>query len=332
MLRKYILVDLFSGSYHEAYTGHEILNDQKNSITGKYYGYLPPLDDPNILKLGASRSDSYIDNITVIFVQKYSQDSTDRRVTGFYPKARIYREKQDGEALARYFRNKEGLIKTASYSMESDTYHPVLSNATFIIETRKYNPYMFRRQRVYAGKYPELDLVLNAYLERLMIGEILEDSNLAQQELQEISGASDQIIRKAPNRELLFEHTVSGKRVLRNPQIAKAAIIAADYKCEVDPQHTTFFNSQGKPYMEGHHLIPCTVENAEKIWEAFDKNIDCLENIVSLCPTCHRAVHMGSTDEKRRLLLNLMSKRLLVLKKLGINMSKEDLLGFYQLK
>ena len=31
----------------------------------------------------------------------------------------------------------------------------------------------------------------------------------------------------------------------------------------------------------------------------FKKNIDCIENIVCLCPTCHRRIHFGSDEEKR---------------------------------
>lgn len=81
--------------------------------------------------------------------------------------------------------------------------------------------------------------------------------------------------------------------------------------------------------MEGHHLIPCTVENAEAIWEQFGRNIDCTENIVSLCPTCHRAIHMGNRDEKRRVLSSLISKRLPILKDIGINITEEYLLHLY---
>lgn len=329
MLKKYMLVDLFSGSYNEENIGHELLNDKKNSITGKYYGYLPPHDNPNILELGASRADNFIDDILVIFVRKTADASVDRRVIGFYPSARVYKEKKDGEELARQFRDKDGSIKTASYSMESEEYYPVSSEFSLVIETKKYNSYMFRKQRVYAGKYPELDSIIFDYIERLIDGEKLEDDIIAQQELQEISGASDQAIRNAPNRKVLFENQISGKKVLRNPQLAKSAIIVADYQCEVDSEHQTFLNKHGKPYMEGHHLIPCTVNNAKENEEQFNKNIDCKENIVSLCPICHRAIHMGNRDEKRRVLSILISKRLPILKKIGINITEEYLLRLY---
>lgn len=183
--------------------------------------------------------------------------------------------------------------------------------------------------RVYSGKYPKLDSIISDYVKRLIDEEKLEDDIIAQQELQEISGASNQVIRNAPNRKVLFENQISGKKVLRNPQLAKSAIIAADYQCEVNSIHKTFLNKQGNSYMEGHHLIPCTVKNAKEIEEQFGRNIDCKENIISLCPTCHRAIHIGDRDVKRRVLSVLISKRLSILKEIGINITKVDLFNLY---
>lgn len=48
--------------------------------------------------------------------------------------------------------------------------------------------------------------------------------------------------------------------------------------------------------MDGHHMIPCTVNNAKEIWEKINRNIDCKENIVVLCPICYRAIYMGNRD------------------------------------
>ena len=329
MFKKYMLIDLFSGSYNEENIGYELFNDQKNPITGKYYGYLPPHDNPNILELGASDTDDFIDDILVVFVRKVSDASSDRSVIGFYPSARVYREKQSGEELARNFEDKDGSIKTASYSMESSEYYPVSSEFSLVIETQKYNSYMFRMQRVYGGKYPELDSSIYDYVKRIINGEDLEDNIISQQELQEISGVSEQVIQNAPSREVLFENQTFGKKVLRNPKLAKSALIAADYKCEVNASHNTFLNKHGKPYMEGHHLIPCTTENAKEIWEKFGKNIDCKENIVSLCPTCHRAIHLGNQDEKRRVLSILISNHLPALREIGIKVTEEDLFQLY---
>ncbi len=329
MFKKYMLVDLFTGSYTSKNVAHEILNDKKNPISGKYYGYLPPHDNPDIMKLGASRNDNFIDDILVVFVRKTSEDSIDRRITGFYPSARVYKEKQCGEDLERRIREKDGSEKIASYTMESEEYYPVLPEYSLVIETQKFNSYMFRGQRVYGGTYPQLDLIVFDYIERLINGKYLEDDIVVQQELQELSGASDQVIRNAPSRKVIFENQLPGSRVLRNPQLAKSAIIAADYQCEANSEHITFLNRHGKPYMEGHHLIPCTVNNAKEIWEKFGKNIDCTENIVSLCPTCHRAIHMGNRDEKRRVLSKIISERLPILSKIGINVNEEYIYHLY---
>lgn len=329
MNRKYILVDMFSGSYNEDNIGHEILNDQKNSITGKYYGYLPPRDNPNIRELGASRNDQFIKDILVVFVKKVSDDSTDRIVTGFYPSAIVYKEKQDGEKLERRIKDYDGSIKSVSYTLESDEYYPVSSEFGLVIETRKYSSHMFRAQRVYPGSYPEIDSKIIDYIGRLIDGKELEDDIIAQQELQEISGASNEILQAAPHRKIKLEVQSSGKRVLRNPQLTKSAIINADYQCEVDANHTTFLNQHDKHYMEGHHLIPCTEKNAKSIWHKFNRNIDCIENIVSLCPNCHRAIHLGNNDEKRKILKKLLDSRLSILKNVGIDITEEFLFQVY---
>lgn len=331
MMKKYMLVDLFTGSYNEENTGHEILNDVKNSITRKYYGYLPPHDDPNIQNLGASKNDEYIDDILIVFVRRISDETPCRIVTGFYPNARVYSKKQSGEKLGRRFTDKDGSVKVASYTMESERYYPVTSEFALLIETRKYNSHMFRKQRVYCGKYPELDDLVIDYIGRLIDGEALEDDIIAQQELQEIKGANNDTIQEAPNRMVKLENQPSGKKVLRNPELAKSAIIRAQNQCEVDASHATFINKRGKPYMEGHHLIPCTEKNATSIWHQFNRNIDCIENIVSLCPTCHRAIHLGNHTEKRKILNELLIRRLPGLKQININVNEKYVMRLYGL-
>lgn len=329
MAKKYLLVDLFSGSYNKENIGHELFNDQKNSVTGKYYGYLPPRDNPNIQRLGASGKDTYIDDILVIFATKDNDKSIDRRIIGFYPSARIYKKYKSGESLERNFLDKDGLMKTASYSIESEAYHPVSEDAFPLIKTREYEPYLFRYQRVYEGTYPDLDLFIYEHFAPWLNGEKQEEDTIEQWRLQGISGASEQIVKDAPGRQPVFESQASGKRVQRNSKLAKSAIIASNFQCEVNSNHETFCNKQDKPFMEGHHLIPCTVENAQEIWERFERNIDCTENIVSLCPTCHRAIHMGNQEAKKKVLSALISKRLPILKEIGIDITEEYLLNLY---
>lgn len=75
--------------------------------------------------------------------------------------------------------------------------------------------------------------------------------------------------------------------------------------------------------MEAHHLIPLSLQNK------FSTNLDTPENIVSLCPNCHKLVHLGIFSDKKDLLLNLFKKRINQLKKYGINLSETEFLNFY---
>lgn len=116
--------------------------------------------------------------------------------------------------------------------------------------------------------------------------------------------------------------------VKRDANIGCLAIINSEYKCENDINHNTFISKRTKkPYMEAHHLIP--ISQAQYMWNRKHKNIDCLENIVSLCPTCHRAIHHGEFDVKLAILKHLYDIRIDKLKDAGIYLSFEDLLKFY---
>ena len=70
--------------------------------------------------------------------------------------------------------------------------------------------------------------------------------------------------------------------------------------------------------MEGHHLIPCDENSKSK--EKFGRNI-VAKKILSLCPTCHRAIHMGNADEKGRNMTKLISAPANS-EKIGINITE----------
>ena len=59
-----------------------------NEVDGRFYGFLPPHDNPNIKKLGASSTDDYVDGIMIVYVQK-QPNSINRRVVAFTDNARV---------------------------------------------------------------------------------------------------------------------------------------------------------------------------------------------------------------------------------------------------
>lgn len=87
----------------------------------------------------------------------------------------------------------------------------------------------------------------------------------------------------------------------RDSRIAKTVLKNINYKCEVDAKHVTFIMINENQYSEAHHLIPMKFQGK---YEEF--NLDRVENIVSLCPICHNAIHYGNAQEKTTRLLKLL--------------------------
>lgn len=128
---------------------------------------------------------------------------------------------------------------------------------------------------------------------------------------------------KANNRVPNPVKTKSGIKYTTNSRIAKTALQMADFKCAIDENHTTFISKLGKQYMEAHHFVPMCAQ------KDFNVNIDRIENIVSLCPVCHSAIHLGSERVRLDILNKLFAKREALLKKAGIDISFGDLFGKY---
>lgn len=100
-----------------------------------------------------------------------------------------------------------------------------------------------------------------------------------------------------------------------------------NYICEFNTNHVTFTSkSNNKNYIEAHHLIPFCERNN------FDLNIDVEENIVCLCPNCHRKIHLATDEEKKSLIKLFFNKKKKNLEKIGINLNIDDLFKYYNIE
>lgn len=108
----------------------------------------------------------------------------------------------------------------------------------------------------------------------------------------------------------------------RNPKYSKVALKLAKYKCEINPEHETFHNGKHS-YMEGHHLIPMSQQDFYTI------SLDVPSNIISLCPTCHKALHYGNHLIKKEYLMKLFHQRESILNKCGIHIETKELIKIY---
>lgn len=90
-----------------------------------------------------------------------------------------------------------------------------------------------------------------------------------------------------------LNNTTAYKRYKRNPKLIQEAKQRDNYTCQIDATHQTFL-TKGHTYVEGHHVIPMFQQ------KNFNYSLDDVDNLISLCPTCHREIHLA--DNKKAIL------------------------------
>lgn len=316
---KMMLVDLQSGNYTQKHTGYETLNLKQND-DGMFYGFVPDDDHVDITNLDPEAKD-YVEGVLVIYVKAIGK-STDRRIVAYCKSATVFRKPQPGEEKSRYFKDSDGTQRCASYSVMSDNMvnleyieHP------FVIETSKYNPYMFRGQRTFLKEYPELKEKIISYIYDL-------ESYDYQNQVHSTPAATLEYAQNYENVHDEISAFSGGQYVKRNPSIAKRVLESNNYRCAIDSSHLTFQTRSDVPYMEAHHLIPCTVSNSQRFQEK--SKLDREENIVCICPNCHRAIHYGNDDTQEKYLKILYNKQKDKLDRVGLQLSFAELLNLYK--
>lgn len=116
------------------------------------------------------------------------------------------------------------------------------------------------------------------------------------------------------------------ERYSRNPSHARRVLESVGFICQVDNSHVTFPAKKNKKnFVEAHHLIPMKYQGDER----FQSSLDVPENIVSLCPNCHKAVHYGDTETRENILKKLFAIKKLEMEKNNIFITIDKLINFY---
>lgn len=87
----------------------------------------------------------------------------------------------------------------------------------------------------------------------------------------------------------------------RNPEIAAFAKIRANGVCDLCKMPAPFNDKDGRPYMEAHHVVWLSNGGPDEI-----------DNVVALCPNCHKKMHIVADINDEQALL----KRLLAYQKM----------------
>ena len=194
---------------------------------------------------------------------------------------------------------------------------------------------VLRKDRAKAGKTTEIDSVDIRHTKQKTFPPV--DAGVVKQN--EIEEAIEQLTIADETVAEDFDFTYAGipqdkkeygefttrKVIPRDIQKKKNALAHAGYKCEYNEKHQSFLSrASGLPYMEAHHLIPM------EYYDRFDVSIDIEENIVSLCPNCHREIHHGK--DASVIVKKIYEQRKPYLWKAGIDISLNQLLVWYNCK
>src|SRR5699024_224608 len=100
----------------------------------------------------------------------------------------------------------------------------------------------------------------------------------------------------------------------------------SNWRCELDTDHETFICQSTKtPYVEAHHLIPMAAQ------DYYENTLDFADNIVALCPNCHRMIHHATNEVKSIALKTLFENRVVKYPTYGIDINFDKLLNFYEI-
>ena len=97
-----------------------------------------------------------------------------------------------------------------------------------------------------------------------------------------------------------------------DPKIRSTRFYKSNYKCEVSSEHTTFPTVSMQNYLEGHHLVPMAAQKNFRTTK-----LDCIENMVALCPICHSQIHYGTYEAKKEVFDTIVDKRKKELESIG---------------
>lgn len=347
-----LVIKMYSGSFVKIYGKYyaaEKFNLEENN--GKYYGIINGWKNPSngcyhLNNVDISKIDPFyenkdkIENVLVVYVEETTSPNV--KIVAFAKNSIIYRKPQSGKNLNRFIEN----VNTGEPDVID--YHIVTNKDDMLkIETNNYEidfkkypslHYMFRNQKAYLDN-PSDRSKLEAYqsLKREIIHYYntiygnLEDE-ITEEQYNSINEKEAKEYKEDAHRNLKYNTILKGTIISKIPACSKKALVLNEYKCSYDETHTTFITAQNNPYMEGHHLIRCTKEIAEDFYNRFQINIDISNNIVCLCPNCHRKVHYGNRETKKEILTKLYEKQKEKLEEVGIKITLDELFTIYNVK
>ncbi len=272
-----------------------------------------PTTDPNYIRLKEKYQYTYND------FQKFAQYLTDQL-------GRSLKNSGKASSYARYLikllvliEEEDGAITNELWSNESAIrLQDLRSHANFEIYNKDENHFPSATIRCFV-EY--VNYKYNEKTEQLMD---IEFNNKLNEIKENRSYYGNNELVKGPQPRKKKEIGRYGASYPRNPIESIEAKRRNNWICEVDASHATFqSSSDNNPYVEAHHLIPMAAQ------DFYESTIDFADNIVALCPNCHRKIHHAIEEEKREMLMILFNKHKALYPSYKIEIDFDTLCAYY---
>ncbi|WP_301107114.1 HNH endonuclease signature motif containing protein [Sporosarcina sp.] len=110
----------------------------------------------------------------------------------------------------------------------------------------------------------------------------------------------------------------------RSEKVKLQALEKSGYLCAVNKEHKNFISrATNENYVEVHHLIPFSQQGN------YRNSLDCIENIVCLCVSCHKQLHLARFTDKKFSIELLFNLKLEELRSVGLNITLQKLYEIY---
>lgn len=316
------------GGSHEPLGKSEIYNFKESD--GKYYGFVEPPSSSKEKVINTQRICGHdyesVDNMLAVFIAPFHHDGKKKgglSIVGFYRNATVYKDIQK-----RPINEKDvfayNLICKAEDCFYIEPKERVTFDTTISRSTVAYGLDAVADKKWFLGYINQImtnfDNDIKEIAEEQQDIEYQKQVDRVNDENLDINSFKD---RHANEPEQVMKK--SGMAVKRDPKLGKAVIKNSDYQCECNSCHESFVSqSSAQKYMEAHHFI--STSKYKEVWAEFKINVDCVQNIVSLCPNCHRAIHYGTQAEKMERLEAIWRVKGSELKEANPNIEYKDIL------
>lgn len=103
--------------------------------------------------------------------------------------------------------------------------------------------------------------------------------------------------------EIPVRQKYEASRYKREPKVVLKVEKEANGVCELCREAAPFKRTDGRPYLEVHHIVPLSEQSSNEM------NLDRVDNCVALCPNCHRKAHHSEKIEALRHELTLIAQK-----------------------